>query len=57
MGTFAGPAAASTVCATSDVLTMFQMTNEPFMFMSRFHISGNPSGCVNNGDLVAVVPR
>ena len=41
----------------SGTMSMFQMTNEPYMFMARFSLQNNVPGCQQIGELVGVIPR
>lgn len=41
----------------SGTMSMFQMTNEPYMFMARVSLQNNVPGCLQIGELVGVIPR
>ena len=55
MGTFNS----TWTCAAggSGTMTMFQMTNQPGMFMGRFIIANTGNGCTINGELVGLARR
>lgn len=55
MGTFTSTWTCSSGAAGT--MTMFQMTNEPGMFMGRVAIANSGNGCNINGDVVGVRPR
>ena len=41
----------------SGTMTMFQMTNKPLMFMTRYVVVNNENGCNIDGKFAGVIPR
>jgi hypothetical protein len=58
MGSFTSTAASCAGAgASSDTLTMYQMTNEPYMYMARMFVANSANGCTIDGEVVGVQPR
>jgi hypothetical protein len=58
MGAFTSTAASCAgTGASSDTLTTYQMTNEPYMYMARMFLSNSATGCTYDGEVVGVQPR